>query len=425
MTNDWRDWKPKSNEKVDDEKLIGNKFIYFSIFFILIITVSNLKIIEVLSLADGKIIPQGRIKFVQHLEGGIVEEILIKEGQKVETSQPLVILSKEKASSEFEEINSRLKSINLSILRVNSEKEKRNDIIIPDQMKNLFDNDLIKFENELLKSRKKAIDSERKSKVSNIDKSKQNLINLKKRLKIVKEQESISEKLLKAEATNRLRHLELLRELSDVESKIDEQKSLILFNENELEKVNNNYDEQLNQELSTLKKEKEELNKRIQKYSDSLNRTVLKSPVTGIVKLISVNSKGAIVAPGVTVVEIVPDNEKLIVEAKLPLSEIGYISSGLDAKIRLNTPEGSRFRALEGKVVFVGADRISISDKNEESYYLVKIETKETSFSKKDENFELFSGVPVIVGIITGKRSFVDYFLTPFKNKVSFALSER
>ena len=425
MTNDWRDWKPNVNEKVDEEKLIGRKFIYFSIFFILVIIISNLKIIEVLSLADGKIIPQGRIKFVQHLEGGIVEEILIKEGQKVETSQPLVILSKEKASSEFEEINSRLKSINLSILRVNSEKEKLNKIIIPDRMKNLFDNDLIKFENELLKSRKKAIDSERKSKVSNIDKSKQNLINLKKRLKIVKEQESISEKLLKAEATNRLRHLELLRELSDVESKIDEQKSLILFNENELEKVNNNYDEQLNQELSALKKEKEELNKRIQKYSDSLNRTVLKSPVTGIVKLISVNSRGAIVAPGVTVVEIVPDNEKLIVEAKLPLSEIGYISNGLDAKIRLNTPEGSRFRALEGEVVFVGADRISISDKNEESYYLVKIETKETSFSKKDENFELFSGVPVIVGIITGKRSFIDYFLTPFKNKVSFALSER
>ena len=425
MTNDWRDWKPNVNEKVDEEKLIGRKFIYFSIFFILVIIISNLKIIEVLSLADGKIIPQGRIKFVQHLEGGIVEEILIKEGQKVETSQPLVILSKEKASSEFEEINSRLKSINLSILRVNSEKENLNNVIIPDRMKNLFDNDLIKFENELLKSRKKAIDSERKSKVSNIDKSKQNLINLKKRLKIVKEQESISEKLLKAEATNRLRHLELLRELSDVESKIDEQKSLILFNENELEKVNNNYDEQLNQELSALKKEKEELNKRIQKYSDSLNRTVLKSPVTGIVKLISVNSKGAIVAPGVTVVEIVPDNEKLIVEAKLPLSEIGYISNGLDAKIRLNTPEGSRFRALEGEVVFVGADRISISDKNEESYYLVKIETKETSFSKKDENFELFSGVPVIVGIITGKRSFIDYFLTPFKNKVSFALSER
>ena len=83
-----------------------------------------------------------------------------------------------------------------------------------------------------------------------------------------------------------------------------------------------------------------------------------------------------------TVVEIVPEDEKLIVEAKLPLSEIGYISKGLLAKIRLNTPEGSRFQPINGKVIFVGADRISVSDKNED-YYLVKIETNENYFSKK------------------------------------------
>ena len=131
-----------------------------------------------------------------------------------------------------------------------------------------------------------------------------------------------------------------------------------------------------------LKKQKAELKKRIQKYSDSLDRTILKSPVSGIVKLISVNSKGAIVAPGVTVVEIVPEDEKLIVEAKLPLSEIGYVSKGLNAKIRLNTSEGSRFRPLNGKVIFVGADRISVNEK-EEGYYLVKVETLENSFNKK------------------------------------------
>ena len=125
-----------------------------------------------------------------------------------------------------------------------------------------------------------------------------------------------------------------------------------------------------------------------------------------------------------TVVEIVPEDEKLIVEAKLPLSEIGYISKGLLAKIRLNTPEGSRFRPLNGKVIFVGADRISVSDKNDESYYLVKIETNE-NLLVKDEDFKLYSGVPVVVGIITGKRSFIDYFITPFRNKLTFALSER
>ena len=423
MTEKWVKWNLfKNDEKPKNviSKRLKVSLILFSLIFLLLV---NLKIIEVLSLADGKIIPQGRIKYVQHLEGGIVEEILISEGEKVEINQPLVILSKEKASSEFEEINSRLKSIDLSILRVNSEINSNNSIEIPENQNNLFDEELVKSENELFQSRRKAINSEIKSKKASIDKANKNLKNLKKRLKIVKEQEDISQKLLEVEATNRLKHLEILRERQEVEGSIDEQQSIIDLSKNDLEKVQNNYIEDLNIELSQYRKEKEELNKRIQKYSDSLNRTVLKSPVSGTVKLVSVNSKGAIVAPGVTVVEIVPENEKLIIEAKLPLSEIGYVKKNLEAKIRLNTPEGSRFRSIKGKVVFVGADRIS--SKDEEGFYLVKVETSENSFARKNEEYRLLSGVPVMVGIITGKRSFMDYFLTPFITGASFALSER
>ncbi len=423
MTEKWVKWNLfKNDEKPKNviSKRLKVSLILFSLIFLLLV---NLKIIEVLSLADGKIIPQGRIKYVQHLEGGIVEEILISEGEKVEINQPLVVLSKEKASSEFEEINSRLKSIDLSILRVNSEINSNNSIEIPENINNLFDEELVKSENELFQSRRKAINSEIKSKKASIDKANKNLKNLKKRLKIVKEQEDISQKLLEVEATNRLKHLEILRERQEVEGSIDEQQSIIDLSKNDLEKVQNNYIEDLNIELSQYRKEKEELNKRIQKYSDSLNRTVLKSPVSGTVKLVSVNSKGAIVAPGVTVVEIVPENEKLIIEAKLPLSEIGYVKKNLEAKIRLNTPEGSRFRSIKGKVVFVGADRIS--SKDEDGFYLVKVETSENSFARKNEEYKLLSGVPVMVGIITGKRSFMDYFLTPFITGASFALSER
>ena len=425
MTKKWTSWN--ENELVNESNVdfvhsTKFKLLIFS-FLIIFFSLVNLRIIEVLSLADGKVIPQGRIKFVQHLEGGIVEEILVNEGEKVETNQPLVILSKERATSDFEEINTRLRSIDLSILRIDSEKKGKRLLILTDN-KNKYDSEQIKFEQELLKSRLDSIDSERKSKKSSIEKANNNLKNLKKRLNIVKEQESISQKLLEAEATNRLRHLELLRELSDVEAKIDEQKSIIIISKTDLDKVNNNYTEQLNRELSDLKKERIELNKRIRKFSDSLRRTVLKSPVSGTVKLISVNSKGAIVTPGVTVVEIVPEDEKLIIEANLPLSEIGYISVGLNAKIRLNTPEGSRFKPINGKVVFVSADRTSTKNE-EEDYYLVKIETNETSFTKQNESFRLYSGVPVVVGVITGKRSFIDYFLTPFKSGFSFAFSER
>ena len=422
----WINFNFEEFESKNDGIIIKNKFkILLAVFILVSIFLVNLKTIEILSIADGKIIPQGRIKYVQHLEGGIVEEILIKEGEKVESNQPLVILSKKRASSEFEEINTRLKSLDLSILRVEAEKSSLNSIKLNSQQQNLYDKDSISFENELLRSRQASISSERKSKKSNILKATNSLKNLNKRLKIVEEQEEISEKLLEAEATNRLRHLEILRELSDVKLKIDEQQSIIDLSKFELEKVNSNYNEQLNNELSDLIKQKAELNQRIQKYSDSLNRTILKSPVSGVIKLISVNSKGAIIAPGVTVVEIVPKNEKLIVEAKLPLSEIGYVTEGLEAKVRLNTPEGSRYRPLSGKVQFVGADRISIKNEEEEGYYLVKVETLQNSFNKKDENYKLYSGVPVSVGIVIGKRSFLDYFLSPFKSQVSFALSER
>ena len=98
----------------------------------------------------------------------------------MEINQPLVVLSKEKASSEFEEINSRLKSIDLSILRVNSEINSNNSIEIPENKNNLFDEELVKSENELFQSRRKAINSEIKSKKASIDKANKNLKNLKK-----------------------------------------------------------------------------------------------------------------------------------------------------------------------------------------------------------------------------------------------------
>ena len=129
MKNNWTKWKIEDVNKKKDREFISKKLkvtlISFGIVFVSLI---NLKIIEVLSLADGKIIPSGRIKYVQHLEGGIVEEILISEGEKVDVNQPLVILSKERASSEFEEINARLKSIQLSILRVEAEKNSDDSI---------------------------------------------------------------------------------------------------------------------------------------------------------------------------------------------------------------------------------------------------------------------------------------------------------
>ena len=155
MTEKWVKWnlfKNNKNQKTLLVKRLKASLITFSLVFLLLV---NLKIIEVLSLADGKIIPQGRIKYVQHLEGGIVEEILISEIEKGNKPTFGYIIER-KASSEYEEINSRLKSIDLSILRVNSEINSKNSIKIPENKKQLFDKELVKSENELFSKQKKS-----------------------------------------------------------------------------------------------------------------------------------------------------------------------------------------------------------------------------------------------------------------------------
>ena len=127
MSN-WINWK--YSDENDSEKsrfVVSKKFkLLVSLFFIIFLVTTNMKLIEVLSLADGQVIPQGRIKYVQHLEGGIVDEILVKEGDSVDINQPLVVLSKERATSDFEEIDTKLKSIDLAIHRVKSEKILKN-----------------------------------------------------------------------------------------------------------------------------------------------------------------------------------------------------------------------------------------------------------------------------------------------------------
>ena len=166
----WKNWNIEDeldSEYNSKKALLGFRFKFLIFFFIIISTfLLNLEILEVLSLADGKVIPQGRIKYIQHLEGGIVDEILIKEGEKVSLNQPLVVLSKAKASSEYEEINERLKSIELSIYRIDSEKKFEDKITKKDLSQ--FDKTQIKFENELLKSRKDSLNLEKKLIIKNI-----------------------------------------------------------------------------------------------------------------------------------------------------------------------------------------------------------------------------------------------------------------
>jgi adhesin transport system membrane fusion protein len=145
--------------------------------------------------------------------------------------------------------------------------------------------------------------------------------------------------------------------------------------------------------------------------------------MSGVIKSLNVVTIGGVVKAGDTVVEIVPLNDKLIVEAKLLPQDVGYIKKNAKAFIQLDGNDGYRYGKLNGKVVHISPDSL-ITDKGE-SFFLAKIELEKSYFGNQRDKIELFSGMIVTVGIVLGERSVLEYILSPFLESSNFVLSER
>ncbi len=276
--------------------------------------------LDIVSDAPGEVVPSTQLKEIQHLEGGIIGEILVREGEHVALGQSLLILQATASEADVRELETR------------------------------------------------------------IEHGRENLV-------LIEEQLQISEELLKDELTNRYNHLSLLREANDLRSRLGEDEH------------------------------------KLRKLKDSLDRTVLRTPVSGIIKRILVDTQGGVVKAGETVIEIVPADDRLVIEAQLPFFDVGYVHAGQKAQVRLASADAARFPALEGDVVRISPDSI-VPDEGD-PYYLVRVETEADAFVRAEERHSLIPGMQMQVSILTGQRSVLEYLLTPFLSSAGKALRER
>jgi adhesin transport system membrane fusion protein len=276
--------------------------------------------LDIVSQASGEVVPSTQLKEIQHLEGGIIDEIVVREGERVEVGQSLLVLQATASEADVRELETR------------------------------------------------------------IDHAAENLT-------LIEEQIKISEELLKDELTNRYNHLTLLREANTLKSRLAEDEH------------------------------------KLRKLKDNLDRTVLKSPVSGYIKQILVDTQGGVIKAGETVIEIVPADDRLVVEAQLPFYDVGYVRAGQKAQIRLASADAARFPPLEGEVIRVSPDSI-VPDEGD-PYYLVRVETEQDAFLRGEERYPLVPGMQMQVSILTGQRSVLEYLLTPFMSSAEMALRER
>lgn len=419
-------------------KSATHMFMLFSVLFLLAFSLwAAFCRLDIMSVANGEVVPSGYIKRVQHLEGGIVKKILVKEGELVKKDQALVEMETIASESSVNELKVRNASLRINIARLSAELEDRetvdfdkdltaNNANLVEQARGLFFANREQLQNSL-KSQDQLI-AQRSQSYKELE---VRVRNEKERRDLLKEQIEISKSLLKDDLTSRYQHLELLKQANVLDGSIEENslamtrvESALAEQQSKKKELISTYKKGVQAELEKNRQDKEELAERMKKFQDSLHRSVLRSPVDGIVKTLYVVTEGGVVPPGATLMDVVPQDALLIIEAKLSTRDIGYVKVGQTAQIRLSSADAYKYGALEGKVTAISPDTFT-GPQGGAPYYKVSVTTSKTFFSNGNARYMLSPGLLLEVSIQTGERTVLQYIFDPVLSSSREAMTER
>jgi adhesin transport system membrane fusion protein len=392
--------------------------------------------LDVASYAQGQVIPAGQLKRIQHLEGGIIREIKVGEGQVVAAGDVILELETVSVGSEVGDIRSRIGGLEIKVLRLEASLSGASKLMLPSPLARDFP-DVAKDALQEFRSNQSRFESgvqARKSRIATrnaeIQEARERLAGLKRRAQLIAEQAKISERMLLQKLNSEFEHLQLKREqeqiISDRDAAIstevratrqleEEQASLQAFKSEEESNLRKSLQE-ANTELTSLKE-------RFRKPSDSQDRTTVRAPVAGTIQALYFKNKGAVVAPGGMIATLVPEGEALLIDARLPIGEVGYVQLNSPARLSLSSG-ASGFSTIQAKVVHVSPDSV-LDEKTGQSHYQVKLQPESFVFRRGEEVYALRPGVQITCAILTGERSVLALLLEPFLGHGVKPLTER
>ena len=366
--------------------------------------------LDIVSIADGEVIPSGRVKHIQHLEGGIIRTINVREGDTLITGQPLVELEQLRSGAGLEEIQMRINALEVDILRYGAEVNDSPNLIFPEAIQHGLPQ-RVKEARGLFHTRKNnrqstlnklhTIIQQREQHIKTIQAK---LKNKEERLPLLKEELNLSQDLLKDNLTTRFKHIQIMRQVKKTEGDILNDRSALIEARHALkeaqEKRNETlftFKEEATQQLKSVTQERNELLIRLKKFKDSMDRTIIRSPINGVVKRLYRVTPGGVVKPGDTLADIVPSEEKLIIEAHLNIGDIGYIKKGQTAFLQLPNKDARKFGKLKGHVTNISPD--TFTNTQGRTYYNVRIESDKSYFEAGHERYQLYPGMILLASI--------------------------
>jgi adhesin transport system membrane fusion protein len=379
---------------------VANYFMYaVLVLFFALLAWASLAHVDQNTSGQGKVIPSDQVQLVQSLDGGIVSKLFVRDGDVVKQGQPLIKLDDTRFKAVYNEDYAKYLTLLATVARYQAEIAEANDIDFPEVVRRDAP-DLVQSETAIFKSRKETLDRSVSTLTRSFDLSQKEL--------------NITKPLVKEQVMSELELLRAERQTNDLGGSINQEK----------EKYKDDAYKNLKNMLSDLAI----IQKGIEASKDKLSRTLIVSPVDGIVKHIEVTTIGQVIEPGKNIMEIVPLNDKLLLEVEIDPKDIGFIKVGDDANIKITAYDYTIYGSLHGKVNFISADTLQEAQGNtEKSYYRVIVSTNQNYLldnRDKKRRLPIYPGMQATVTMATNKITILQYLIGPIYKTSKEALRE-
>lgn len=415
----------------------GGRIILWVIFIFITAALvwANYTELDEVTVGEGRVIPSSQVQQIQNLEGGILKEINVKVGQVVDNGQVLMTIENTEALSSLRE--QQAESVNLQVRATRLQAESYG-------VKPEFDSDIMKEnpqvvnrELDLYKNRLESLRINQSSFQQQIEQRKQEIVELQAKLENLKQSYAFSKEELaltrpafEQGAVSRVELLQLERQVNQLKGDLEATQLAIPRAGSALKEAQSKLDEaeakfraEAQEDLTGVRSKLDQLRESNVSLADKVSRTQVRSPVKGIVKQIQINTVGGVIKPGMSLLEIVPIEESLLIEAKVRPENIGFIQPDLKAVVKLSAYDFAIFGGLPGVVENISAD--TILDEEGNSFYLVRVRTDKSYLGTQQAQLPIIPGMQASVDIITGKKTLLDYLLKPILKAKQNALRER
>jgi len=384
---------------------------------------------------QGRIVPSSRIQTVQNLEGGILSELLTQEGDIVEKDAVLIRITNSTAASDYKETLTQLLGLKATVARLESEVEGK-PLVFPDDVANgapgaaaressLADARRTKLDSEVAVIRDQA--SQRKSEISEV---RTKLSSLQSSLALAREEESILKPQVAKGNASKIELVKVQRDIADLtgqianlQSSLPRAESAVSEAQRRIEQTRATFQAEARTELNQRRQQVGALSEKIKGGEDRVTRTEVRSPVRGIVKELKINTIGGVIRPGEDLIDIVPLEDSLIVEAQLTPRDIAFLRPGLPATVKITAYDSSIYGGLPAKLEQISPD--AIENAKGEAFFHVYLRTEKSSLINGDRVLPIIPGMTATAEILTGKKTVLEYLMKPILKAQQGALNER